>query len=246
MISAGPLAQETGLSGVLGWLLGGGLMLLGAGLVKAWDMLRSKRKDSLAEWQTIAERRAIERDDTRRAHEETRNKYLEVRLENQALRGQIILLNKTMDALNAGADAFLLPGSAPVAWIVIDDSDVIVRVGPYVYPIVHYSDAELMGRSVTMLLPEEDHAEHEAIMVAAKDPGRTIDPTQVFPREVLTRQGDRIPVFLRIVKWRETSGPDHGRSFFTLLFWDRTNGHDARVAVKVTVRPIEATRETNS
>jgi PAS domain S-box-containing protein len=241
------LAEGVTFQGLIGWLIGPGLLALGAGLMKVWDRLSTRRKDAIGEWQAIAAKAEAERDEctkesraeaaeAEKRYDDLHAQYVREQLDSQLLRGQNKLLQSTVDALRAGVDAAFLPGGAPPAWVKIDEAGIIRLVGPYVFPIVHYEDHELVGRPARILVPPEHRAEHDAWLASARDPANVVDAQQVYPRKAFTKQGETIPVFMRIRQYWED-----GRRFYTVLFWERMDGHSADdIPVTITVAPVAA------
>jgi PAS domain S-box-containing protein len=99
-----------------------------------------------------------------------------------------------------GAVAMPLPGI-----VVADLKGVIREFSPALTPILNYRPAEVVGKPIETLIPEDIRGQHkEAFDRAVANPD-AVDPEREILTYGLTKDGARVPIGIRMHVWRAGS-----------------------------------------
>lgn len=127
-------------------------------------------------------------------------------VENSSLRGELRLLQVSINQLRGG----LNPLGATESWvdvvIVADESGRIVLANPAVSLLFHWTDKELIGRPLTQLIPERFRPAHEAAFREALASDRPPNPAEVRALWGLSREGAEIPIEVQLSGWKTPAG----------------------------------------
>ncbi len=96
--------------------------------------------------------------------------------------------------LDTGELYRILAENASDAIITIDERNIVLSVNPAAERLFGYSAAELVGDSLTRLMPERYRARHGAGMTHYLATGRRRIPWQAVQVSVLTKEGQEVPV----------------------------------------------------
>jgi PAS domain S-box-containing protein len=99
-----------------------------------------------------------------------------------------------------GAVAMPLPGI-----VVADLKGVIREFSPALTPILNYRPAEVVGKPIEMLIPEDIREKHKAAFAAAVTNPDAVDPEREILTYGLTKDGARVPIGIRMHVWRAGS-----------------------------------------
>jgi PAS domain S-box-containing protein len=128
------------------------------------------------------------------------------RIEAEKLRGYVQLLQVSNSQLRGG-DPFGGTEEWTAGTILADEQGKIKGVSASITRMFHYeSDRELVGRSITVLIPEDKRALHEAGLKRIRDTGMLPDPMNIVCAEGLTRDGQRFPIDLQLSAWKGPNG----------------------------------------
>ena len=107
-------------------------------------------------------------------------------------------VTREVDRENEASEAFAVIDTSLVAMIVIDNHGRIVRCNPATETLFGYSDAELIGRNVSMLMPAPYREEHPGYLRTYLETGRRriIGSTRDF--RALRRDGREFPMTLSV------------------------------------------------
>jgi PAS domain S-box-containing protein len=221
------LLAEVGLIQTLTVLVAGGIgTAIGAAVNWVWTNYRKARGDTIVElYRIIADKDAeLGRKDVVIARREAeRDKLAErsarYRLKITQLEGENAILAASNSMLQAGADPFLVHQlTNPVGYLITDRAGTISDAGPNIRAILHWRDEDLEGKNVKVLIPEEFRAAHETFMEKIRDPAVPLDPQNVLSLILMSREGGRVPVNIRIHRWEDRAKQLH----FTAYVQERT------------------------
>lgn len=197
---------------------------------KLRDEVRSVREECHDESRKVQDKADLD-------YRDLHSRYVKSQIEGEYQRGQILLYQTVTEARKAGGGtADLLGLISPVAYVTADRNGTITRAGPFCYPILHWPEAALVGKPITVLIPPRLREAHSAAFRKAIDPTHAVDET-LRPLYAQTRGGDEIPIYLGLERRSEGKEPDGSdRWVFTAWIWKRPseqNGsskHDMPVA----------------
>lgn len=121
--------------------------------------------------------------------------------ENAEQKGEIKLLQATVARLQM-VTGDQLTGSSMPGLIVADLRGVIREASPAMLAILHWPPRELVGQSVEKIIPERLREVHRKGMAAIVTSGRPPWPERVILTYALTKQGDEVPVKIRLYGWQ--------------------------------------------
>jgi len=142
--------------------------------------------------------------------------------------GQLIERKQSEEALRESEDRFrTLAETASDAIITIDQSGLIVFVNPAVAKVFGYEPAELMGRDLTMLMPEYLRHLHQAGFQRYQDTGKKHISWEAVELPGLHQSGREIPLELSFGEFVRNE-----RRYFTGIVRDVTDRKQAAEALQ--------------
>lgn len=121
--------------------------------------------------------------------------------ENAEQRGEIKLLQATVARLQM-VTGDQLTGSSMPGLVVADLKGIIKEASPAMTAILHWPIKELVGQSVERLIPKRFLEKHREGMRAIVTSGKPPWPERVLLTYALTKQGDEVPVRIRLYGWQ--------------------------------------------
>lgn len=139
-----------------------------------------------------------------------RDELQRTRIEAEKLRGYVQLL-QVSNAQLRGGDPFGGTERWTEGTVIADEMGRIKQVSAEITRMFHYeSKSDLVGRPITILIPEDKRALHEAGLKRIRETGELPDPMNIICGEGLTKDGQRFPLSLQLSAWK---GPDSKFTF---------------------------------
>jgi PAS domain S-box-containing protein len=120
----------------------------------------------------------------------------------QQLRSELFASRAAELAARAGVNPFFTPDTFAFCSIVTDQDGTILQANPVAEMLFHWSEEEMIGRPVTLIIPERYHAAHAAGMAAVAARGGVSRQGRVIAGFGRTRNGEEIPVEMYLESWR--------------------------------------------
>jgi PAS domain S-box-containing protein len=214
--------------GFLGALIaGGGLSAIIATIAKATGWFERRRQDSISERDTLIDHlqakivklnETIDKANGQVMQEQTtfrelldkeRQEYdvhLEsLRLENSRLSVKIARLEGELRVAYTTMSSRILGESVDnmVDVVITANQDgIIVAVSPAVTFLLQYMPEQLIGKPITVLIPERFRELHREGFARIVRENRAPDPMQVICSMALRRDGEEIPIDLKLAAWK--------------------------------------------
>jgi PAS domain S-box-containing protein len=124
----------------------------------------------------------------------------------QQLRSELQSSRSAELAARAGVNPFFTPDTFAFCSIVTDQDGTILQANPVAEMLFHWSEEEMRGRPVTIIIPDRYHAAHTAGMAAVAARGGVSRQGRVIAGFGRTRDGEEIPVEMYLESWRAGDG----------------------------------------
>jgi PAS domain S-box-containing protein len=148
--------------------------------------------------------------DLRTRHDEEFRKLadrvVKAQVREQQLRSELQASRTAELAARAGANPFFTPDTFAFCSIVTDQDGTILQANPVAEMLFHWSEDEMIGQPVSILIPERYRAAHAAAMAAVAARGGISREGRVLAVSGRTRDGEEIPVELYLESWRAGDG----------------------------------------
>jgi PAS domain S-box-containing protein len=248
---------ESGSSGTVWWVAGIAspfLIMAGAAVMKLWDRIKEGRKDTIAEWQHIAEKAQentdklrVEFDEHKKEYEKDKDRLMikvdkltedshKCQLEKTKLEGTLALMQDTLRRLQVkGGDES--PVTVVPATVVCDLDGIACVASPNITSLLHWLPEDIVGQNVNKMIPELSRAKHEAGMASIKQTGKMPWTSKVIITKALTKEGDEVPVSIALKGWPTRSGE-------WLMSGEITVLPDPDSQQSITIRPTTPTTQT--
>jgi PAS domain S-box-containing protein len=206
----------------LGSVVGGVLTAFGAMVI---NILRAKagiqqqsRKDAISEWQQIAERlqhdvnedrarmnqlatqNIQQADQIAKLQESRANDLVESHRREQEclkecgqLRADLIRAEGAIKQLQKG-----IPLQEMIGIMVANDKGTILAYSPSLTPILHYIPQEVVGKDVSMFVPERFRPDHQIGLRRVRELGQEPWPEKTIHTFALTKDGHEVPVAITL------------------------------------------------
>jgi PAS domain S-box-containing protein len=163
---------------------------------------KEARADTLKEWQELTDRLQRRVDDLNAEVLRLQKSHARCQVENAELRGELKLLQATVQRLQglAGDEP---PTTTQPAIITTDLDGVIRQVSPAVTPMFHWLVRELIGKSVEVLIPGRYAEAHRRGMEAIRTTGVPPWAERVILGHGLTKDGQEFPVTVTLSGWQD-------------------------------------------
>lgn len=166
------------------------------------------RKDKDAALQILSDRvKVLEADgrDSRRAEAKCREDLATLRGDYEVkvalLKGELRLIQNTLQRLQQEA-GYETPGQLAVT-VVINVQGKILDVSPTVSAMLQWIPVDLIGRNITVLMPERYREAHERGLKKIKDHAQPPWPDRIIEAEALRKDGVEIPIATTLKAWQD-------------------------------------------
>jgi PAS domain S-box-containing protein len=124
----------------------------------------------------------------------------------QQLRSELFASRAAELAARAGVNPFFTPDTFAFCSIVTDQDGTILQANPVAEMLFHWSEEEMVGQPVSILIPERYRAAHTAGMAAVAARGGISQQGRVLGLAGRTRDGEEVPIELYLESWRAGDG----------------------------------------
>jgi PAS domain S-box-containing protein len=134
------------------------------------------------------------------------DRLVKTQVREQQLRSELQSSRSAELAARAGVNPFFTPDTFAFCSIVTDQDGTILQANPVAEMLFHWSEEEMRGRPVTIIIPDRYHAAHTAGMAAVAARGGVSRQGRVIAGFGRTRDGEEIPVEMYLESWRAGDG----------------------------------------
>jgi PAS domain S-box-containing protein len=131
------------------------------------------------------------------------DRLVRAQVQNQALRGELQSARTELATARIGQNPIFSPGFWAFCIIVTNDRGVIIEANPGVLLLFHWSENEVVGQNVKVLIPPRFHAAHDAGMSMVRERHGVSYHGRVLSLFGLTKSGEEIPIDLQLESWQE-------------------------------------------
>jgi PAS domain S-box-containing protein len=134
------------------------------------------------------------------------DRLVKTQVREQQLRSELQSSRSAELAARAGANPFFTLDTFAFCSIVTDQDGTILQANPVAEMLFHWSDEEMVGQPVTLIIPDRYHAAHAAGMAAVAARGGVSRQGRVIAGFGRTRDGTEVPVEMYLESWRAGDG----------------------------------------